>query len=110
MAILLFISLVHLPSDVIRRQWTYKSPGDKSRNKIDYILIQKKFRNAVKTSKPLPEADCDSDHVPYLHKITDVITTDNSKVKLIEEEEEEEEYIEEEVEEEDGKKVAKTMK
>ncbi|GFN94713.1 craniofacial development protein 2-like [Plakobranchus ocellatus] len=42
----------------LRRQWTWKSPGDGSRNKIDYILIQKRFRNAVKTSKSLPGADC----------------------------------------------------
>ena len=34
-----------------RRQWTWKSPGDRTRNKIDYILIQKRFRNAVKISK-----------------------------------------------------------
>ncbi|GFN75331.1 craniofacial development protein 2-like [Plakobranchus ocellatus] len=26
-----------------RRRWTWKSPGDRSRNKIDYILIQKRF-------------------------------------------------------------------
>ncbi|GFN97591.1 craniofacial development protein 2-like protein [Plakobranchus ocellatus] len=26
-----------------RRRWTWKSPGDRSRNKIDYILIQKQF-------------------------------------------------------------------
>ncbi|GFO24735.1 craniofacial development protein 2-like protein [Plakobranchus ocellatus] len=30
-----------------RRQWTWKSPSDRSRNKIDYILIKKGFRNAV---------------------------------------------------------------
>ncbi|GFO29452.1 craniofacial development protein 2-like protein [Plakobranchus ocellatus] len=47
-----------------RRQWTWKSPGDRSRNKIDYILIQKRFRNAIKTSKSLPGAACDSDHIP----------------------------------------------
>ncbi|GFO39923.1 craniofacial development protein 2-like protein [Plakobranchus ocellatus] len=46
------------------RQWTWKSPIDRSRNKIDYILTQKRFRNAVKTSKSLPGADCDSDHIP----------------------------------------------
>ncbi|GFO11393.1 craniofacial development protein 2-like protein [Plakobranchus ocellatus] len=28
----------------LRRQWTWKSPGDRSRNKIDDILIQKRFR------------------------------------------------------------------
>ncbi|GFO29096.1 craniofacial development protein 2-like protein [Plakobranchus ocellatus] len=37
-----------------RRQWTWKSPGDRRRNKIDYMLIHKRFRNAVKTSKSLP--------------------------------------------------------
>ncbi|GFN76759.1 craniofacial development protein 2 [Plakobranchus ocellatus] len=26
-----------------RRQWIWKSPGDRSRNKLDYILIQKKI-------------------------------------------------------------------
>ncbi|GFO05326.1 craniofacial development protein 2-like [Plakobranchus ocellatus] len=52
----------------LRRQWTWKSPGDRSRNKIDYILIQKRFRNAVKTPKSLPEADCDSDHFPVMCK------------------------------------------
>ncbi|GFN89868.1 craniofacial development protein 2-like protein [Plakobranchus ocellatus] len=51
-----------------RRQWTWKSPGERSRNKIDYILIQKKFRNAVKTSKSLPGADYDSDHIPVMCK------------------------------------------
>ncbi|GFO06293.1 craniofacial development protein 2-like [Plakobranchus ocellatus] len=37
-----------------RRQWTWKSPGDRRRSKIDYILIQKRFQNAIKTSKSLP--------------------------------------------------------
>ncbi|GFO40606.1 craniofacial development protein 2-like protein [Plakobranchus ocellatus] len=50
------------------RQWTWKSPGDRSRNKIDYTLIQKRFRNAVKTSKSLLGADCDSDHIPVMRK------------------------------------------
>ncbi|GFN85787.1 craniofacial development protein 2-like protein [Plakobranchus ocellatus] len=49
-----------------RRQWTWMSPGDRRRNKIDYILIQKRFRNAVKTSKSLPGADCD--HIPVMCK------------------------------------------
>ncbi|GFO29442.1 craniofacial development protein 2-like [Plakobranchus ocellatus] len=50
-----------------RRQWTLKSPGNSSRNKIDNILIQKRFRNAVKTSKSLPGADCDSHHIPVMY-------------------------------------------
>ena len=51
-----------------RRQWTWMSPGDRIRNKIDYILVQKRYRNAVKTSKSLPGADCDSDHIPVMCK------------------------------------------
>ncbi|GFO01416.1 craniofacial development protein 2-like [Plakobranchus ocellatus] len=49
-----------------RRQWTWKSPGERSGNKIDYILIQKRFRNTVKTSKSPPGTDCDSDHIPVM--------------------------------------------
>ena len=52
-----------------RRQWTWMSPGDRTRNKIDFILIHKRFRNAVKTSKSLPGADCNSDHVPVMCKL-----------------------------------------
>ena len=37
-----------------RRQWAWKSPDGKNENKIDYILIQKRFRNAIKTAKSLP--------------------------------------------------------
>ena len=50
----------------LRRRWTWKSPGDGSRNQIDYILIPKRFRNALLTSKTLPSADCYSDHVPVM--------------------------------------------
>ncbi|GFN81888.1 craniofacial development protein 2-like [Plakobranchus ocellatus] len=39
----------------------WKSPGDRSRKKI-------RFRNAVKTSKSLPGADCDSAHIPVICK------------------------------------------
>ena len=52
-----------------RRRYTWKSPGDRIRNQIDYILIQKRFRNAVKSSKSMPGADCDSDHVPVMCKM-----------------------------------------
>ncbi|GFO32116.1 craniofacial development protein 2-like [Plakobranchus ocellatus] len=51
-----------------RRQRTWKSSGDRSSNKLDYILIQKRFRNAVKISKSLQGTDCDSDHIPVMCK------------------------------------------
>ncbi|GFO33550.1 craniofacial development protein 2-like [Plakobranchus ocellatus] len=46
-----------------RRQWTSKSLGDRSRNKRDNTLIPTQFQNAIKTSKSLPGADCDVDHI-----------------------------------------------
>ena len=45
------------------------SPGDRTRNKIDYILIQNRFRNSIKSSKSMPGADCDSDYAPVLCKL-----------------------------------------
>ena len=52
-----------------RRRYTWISPGDRTRNQIDFILIQKRFRNAVKSVKTLPGADCDSDHIPVISKM-----------------------------------------
>ena len=51
-----------------RRQWTRKSPDGKTKNKIDYILIQKRFHIAIKTVKSLPGAYCDSDHFAVMCK------------------------------------------
>ena len=33
---------------------------------VSYILVQKRFRNAIKTAKALPGADCGSDHNPVM--------------------------------------------
>ena len=46
-----------------RRLWTWKSPGDRVKNQIDYIAIDQRFRNSVKQAKGYPGADCGSDHV-----------------------------------------------
>ena len=34
------------------------------RNQIDYITVNKRFRNAVTLARSYPGADCNSDHVP----------------------------------------------
>ena len=54
-----------------RRLWTWKSPGDIARNQIDYITINKRFRNAVIQCRTKPGADLGSgcDHVPVFAKI-----------------------------------------
>ena len=49
-----------------RRRYTWISPGDRTRNQIDYILVQRRFRNAIKFAKALPGADCGSDHSPVI--------------------------------------------
>ena len=52
-----------------RRKWTWKSPGDSTRNQIDYILISGRFKNALLSAKSYPGADCYSDHALVLAKL-----------------------------------------
>ena len=42
------------------------SPGEFTKNQIDYITINKRFRNAVTKAMTFPGADCNSDHVPVV--------------------------------------------
>ncbi|GFO32139.1 RNA-directed DNA polymerase from mobile element jockey-like [Plakobranchus ocellatus] len=51
-----------------RRKWTWKSPGDETRNQIDYMMISKRYRNALLLAKTYPSADCYSDRVPVVGK------------------------------------------
>jgi len=51
-----------------RRKYTWTSPGDRVRNQIDYVLVNSRFRNAVKNSHAYPGADIDSDHNPVVMK------------------------------------------
>lgn len=52
-----------------RRLWTWRSPGGDVKNQIDYLTINKRFRNAVQHSKTYPGADCGSDHLPVICKL-----------------------------------------
>ncbi|XP_065066164.1 craniofacial development protein 2-like [Rhopilema esculentum] len=45
-----------------RRIWTWNSPGGQYKNQIDYITINKRFKNAVQQTKTYPGADCGIDH------------------------------------------------
>ena len=51
-----------------RHLYTWKSPGDRIRNQIDYITISKRFRNSIRQVKTYPRADCrgECDHVPVV--------------------------------------------
>jgi hypothetical protein len=39
---------------------------DRIRNQIDYVLVDKRFRNGIQNSKSMPGADCQSDHNPVV--------------------------------------------
>ena len=45
-----------------RRLYTWQSPDGKTRNQIDFILIKKRWKSAVRIAKTLPGADVGSDH------------------------------------------------
>ena len=49
-----------------RRLYTRRSPGDIYRNQIDFILINKRFRNGVKQACTYLGANVGSDHNPEL--------------------------------------------
>ena len=52
-----------------RQRYTWKSPGDVTRNQIDYILIRQRFRNSITKCKTYPGADINSDHNPVIAKV-----------------------------------------
>ena len=52
-----------------QKLYTWKSPGDTTRNQIDYIMINQRFRNCIKLAKTLPAAAINSDHNPVKVKM-----------------------------------------
>ena len=49
--------------------WTWRRADGIIRNQIDFILIQKRFFNAMLDVKSCSNADCGSDHNPSIAKI-----------------------------------------
>ena len=45
-----------------RHLYTWISPDRKTRNQIDYIIINQKWKASLKNAKTRPGADCNSDH------------------------------------------------
>ena len=52
-----------------RRLYTWRGPGDRTRNQIDYIMVLHRFRNSIISCKIFPGADCSSGHVPVISEI-----------------------------------------
>ena len=46
-----------------RRLRTWKSPGGNAKNMIDFVTVNKRFRNGIKQVTCYPGADCNSDYV-----------------------------------------------
>uniref|UniRef100_A0A8D8WJF1 Craniofacial development protein 2 n=1 Tax=Cacopsylla melanoneura TaxID=428564 RepID=A0A8D8WJF1_9HEMI len=48
-------------------RFTWTSPANNQiKNKIDYICINRRYKNAIINSKSRPGADCGSDHIPVV--------------------------------------------
>lgn len=45
-----------------RRLYTWKSPGDRYRNQIDFIMVKSRFKTSATNCKTFPGADCGSDY------------------------------------------------
>ena len=58
-----------------KRRYTWKSPGDRYRNQLNYILTRTRYRNSVNNSLSYPGADICSDHNLV------VITVDDIRLK-----------------------------
>ncbi|XP_071580973.1 uncharacterized protein [Temnothorax nylanderi] len=46
----------------IRRLYTWRSPGDRFRNQIDYIMVGSRWKSSILNCKTYPGADCGTDH------------------------------------------------
>lgn len=73
-----------------RRLYTWISPAESDtqepvRNQIDYILINKRFRNCIKSVTTYPGSDAESDHVPLVTnlKLKLKVTKSNPKDNLL---------------------------
>ena len=49
-----------------RHLYTWKCPGDTTRNQIDFITTNQRFRNSILQVKGYPGANCTSDHVAVI--------------------------------------------
>src|SRR3989442_5468331 len=50
-------------------QHTWISPDKVTKKQIDFVLVDKRFRNGIQNSRSMPGADFDSDHNPVVVKM-----------------------------------------
>ena len=54
----------------LRRRYTWISPGDRCRNHIDYIIIDRSWKSTVLNAKTKSGTDCNTDHILVTTKLT----------------------------------------
>uniref|UniRef100_A0A8D8RKC5 Craniofacial development protein 2 n=1 Tax=Cacopsylla melanoneura TaxID=428564 RepID=A0A8D8RKC5_9HEMI len=68
-----------------RRLYTWRSPQDRPekvvRNQIDFILINKRYRNCCTSMRTYPGADINSDHVPVIGEFRAKMKTTKRKTQ-----------------------------
>ena len=52
-----------------RRRYTWTSPGDRARNRIDYIMINERYRFSISNARAYQGADANSDYNPVIATI-----------------------------------------
>ena len=62
-----------------RRLYTWISPGDRTRNQIDFILIRTRYKNIVKNCHTFPGADCGTDHAMLAAKCSVTLKNCNKR-------------------------------
>ena len=62
----------------VRKIYIWKSPGDISRNQIDYIMFNERCRNCIKQAKSYPRAVMNPDHNPVVVKINMTLKRTNA--------------------------------
>ena len=67
-----------------RHLYTWKSPGDRARNQIDYITINKRFRNCITQVKTYPGGDCGvgCDHIPVVANLRMKLKKVQKKIRV----------------------------
>jgi hypothetical protein len=51
------------------RKWTWSHPNEKSKNMIDFIMINQRWKNCILDSRSFPSADIGSDHQLVMCKL-----------------------------------------
>ena len=65
----------------VRKLYTWKRHGHISRNQIDYIMLNERFRNCIKQAKTHPGTDMNSDQNPVVVKINMKLKRTNATKK-----------------------------